>query len=374
MEKEKLLKFVWGVLPIIIVLALGGMAVLLANRVQQKKTWLKTQKNNSIKVEQPLVKVIALEIQAKVIEDRLNLPGIVYPWEDLLVQAQVSGQIIAVPVEEGDMVQSGQVLARLDRRDYENRLAQAEAAYNLAEADYERLSKLWPMKAASAAQVEAGLARLKETKANRSSARLDLERTTITAPISGYINRLDATTGLLADRSTHIAQILNTQKVKVEVGIPESDIRAIQGLKTAWMTVEALGEEKFLGRKIFMARQPDPSSRVYNLKLAVDNPAGNLQPGMFTRVELVKHRYQSAVSIPLYAVIARSDERFVYILNGDTAHYRKVELGVLDGWQVQITGGVKAGDRVIIVGHRSLEDEQKVQVQKIVHDPDELVE
>ena len=88
----------------------------------------------------------------------------------------------------------------------------------------------------------------------------------------------------------------------------------------------------------------------------------------------LNRRYEEAISIPLYAVIARREERFVYIANDSKAHYRRVELGILDGWQVQITDGLKVGDRVIIVGHRSLEDEQKINIQRTVQDPAELKE
>jgi len=279
-----------------------------------------------------------------------------------------------VPVKEGDLVIKGQVLARLDRRDYENRLAQEESAYHLAKLEYDRFSKLSKMKATSEAELDSSLARLKETEANLASAKLDLERTVIIAPMNGYINRLDAKVGLLVNRPDSIAQILDTNKIKVEIGIPESDIDAIQNLKEARITVEALGGETFTGGKIFLSRQPDSSSRVYNLKLAVNNTEGQLRPGMFCRVELVKRRYEDAVSIPLYAVIARRKEQFVYVANDSKAHYRRVELGVLDGWQVQITHGLKVGDRVIIVGHRSLEDGQKIIIQRTVQDPAELKE
>ena len=108
------------------------------------------------------------------------------------------------------------------------------------------------------------------------------------------------------------------------------------------------------------------------MKLAVSNSEGELRPGMFCRVELIKHRYENAVSIPLYAVISRRKERFVYVANNSKAHYRKVELGVLVGWQVHVTDGLKPGDRVIIVGHRSLEDGQKISIQRTVQDPAEL--
>ncbi len=372
--KQKLLKFIWDSLPTVVVIILVILAIFFGIKVKQEKNRIESEKAKALKTEQPAPNVIALNIQAVTIEDALNLPGVISPWEDLMVRTEVSGQIIEAPVKEGDLVIKGQVLARLDRRDYENRLAQEESAYHLAKLEYDRFSKLSKMKAISEAELDSSLARLKETKADLASAKLDLERTVIIAPMSGYINRLDAKVGLLVNRPDSIAQILDTNKIKVEIGIPESDIDAIQNLEEAQITVEALGGKTFIGKKIFLSRQPDPSSRVYNLKLAVNNTEGQLRPGMFCRVELVKRRYKDAVSIPLYAVIARREERFVYIANDSKAHYRRVELGVLDGWQVQITDGLKIGDRVIIVGHRSLEDGQRINIQRTVQDPAELKE
>lgn len=372
--KQKLLKFIWGSLPTVVVIILIILAIIFGSKVKQEKNRIESEKAKALKTEQPAPNVIALNIQTTTIEDSLNLPGVISPWEDLLVNTEVSGQIIEVPVKEGDLVVKGQVLARIDKRDYENRLAQTEAAYNLAKLEYDRFLKLSKMKATSEAELDSSLARLKEKKADLASDKLNLERTLIIAPMSGYINRLDAKVGFLVNRPDPIAQILDTNKVKVEIGIPESDIEAIQKLEEARITVEALGGETFIGKKIFLSRQPDASSRVYNLKLAVNNPQGQLRPGMFCRVELVKHRYEEAVSIPLYAVISRRKEQFVYIANNSKAHYRKVELGILDGWQVQITDGLQVGDQVIIVGHRSLEDGQLISIQRTVQDPAELEE
>ena len=101
------------------VIVLSVVTLLVTHKVQQKKKRIELEKADSLKGEQPPVKVIVQEIQTKVIEDRLNLPGSISPWEDLTVQAEVSGQIVAVPVKEGDIVRPGQVLARLDRRDYQ---------------------------------------------------------------------------------------------------------------------------------------------------------------------------------------------------------------------------------------------------------------
>ena len=95
---------------------------------------------------------------------------------------------------------------------------------------------------------------------------------------------------------------------------------------------------------------------------------------MFARVELVKHVYDNAITVPLYAVITEGDDRFVYVEKEKRAERRSVELGILIGWQVHIKSGLNPGERVIIVGHRLLDEGQKVDIIKNVTDPQEILE
>jgi membrane fusion protein (multidrug efflux system) len=95
---------------------------------------------------------------------------------------------------------------------------------------------------------------------------------------------------------------------------------------------------------------------------------------MFAKVELVKEVFPSALAIPLYAVITRGNDRFVYVEKDGKVEKRSIELGVLVGWEVHITDGLKPGERVVVVGHRFLDDGQAVSVIKNVKDAAEILE
>jgi RND family efflux transporter MFP subunit len=170
-----------------------------------------------------------------------------------------------------------------------------------------------------------------------------------------------------------VAQILQIGEVKVTVGIPESDVSAVMDLKEADIIIEALDKLKVKGRKLFLSRQPGDLARLYNLELIVDNPDGRILPGMFARVEIVKKRFEDTLAIPLYAVISQGDESFVYLENNNKAEKRSVELGILEGWMIQVNSGLKPGDKVIIVGHRQVDEGQTVQVIKNVTDASEIL-
>jgi membrane fusion protein (multidrug efflux system) len=158
------------------------------------------------------------------------------------------------------------------------------------------------------------------------------------------------------------------------VGVPESDVAAILDLEEADVIIEALGDRKVRGKKIFLSRQPRSLARLYNLELEIPNEDGHILPGMFAKVELVKEVFPSALAIPLYSVITRGNDRFVYVEKDGKVEKRSVELGVLVGWEVHITGGLKPGERVVVVGHRFLDDGQAVSVIKNVKDAAEILE
>ena len=88
---------------------------------------------------------------------------------------------------------------------------------------------------------------------------------------------------------------------------------------------------------------------------------------------MLKRRFEDTLAVPLYAVISQDDENFVYIENNNKAEKRAVELGILEGWMIQVKSGLKAGDKVIIVGHRQVDEGQAVQVIKNVTDASEIL-
>jgi len=176
------------------------------------------------------------------------------------------------------------------------------------------------------------------------------------------------------DANQSVAQILQFDRVKVTVGVPESDVAAVFDLEKAEVIIEALNGLRVKGTKVFLSRQPRTLARLYDLEMVVPNPDGRILPGMFARVELVKQVFNKALTIPLYAVITKGNERFVFVEKNGKAERRAVELGILVGWQVQVQSGLKPGERAIVVGHRLLDDGQSVELIKNVSDPSEILE
>jgi membrane fusion protein (multidrug efflux system) len=372
-RKTRMLRFIWGVIPWMLVALVAAFIVIMGARITEKKTNLEEAKKAALKKEVPAVRVITLTLKPRRLVDAINLPAEVEAYEEIWLKSEVPGQVIDLRVKEGQIVERGQVLMKLDDRDFRARLARIEANYSLAKLNYDRIKSLVTKKLAAPTKLDEIEAQLKELTAQRNEAELALSRTSITAPLSSLLNEIKANKGDYVGVGDPVAQILEIDPVKVTVGVPESDVAAIFDLEQADVIIEALEKRRVKGKKIFLSRQPRTLARLFDLELKVPNPEEQILPGMFARVELVKRVYNRALAIPLYAVITEGEERFVFLEKEGRAEKRRVTLGTLIGWEVHITSGLKAGEKLIAVGHRLLDEGQAVDVIKNVDNPNEIL-
>jgi membrane fusion protein (multidrug efflux system) len=361
-KRARILKRVWGALPLFLLTFTVVLIISLFSVINSRKARIAEAQAKALANERPATNVVLLEVQPAVIRDRINLPGTIAPWTDLELLAKISGEVIEVPVVEGDRVAKGEVIARIDPADYQIALKAARASYRLAFTNLKRLQTLFKKNLIPQAELDNMEAQVQTAKAELENAELALSRCQITAPMSGVIRRLDAKKGLLLNVADPIARILEIDRIKAVIGIPESDVATVRNIDTVQLTVQALNDRVIKGQKHVLAASPDNFARLYNLELAIANPDGMLLPGMFVRAEIVKKAAEASLSVPLYTVITRNGEQFVYVEEDGVAMRRSVELGILEDWRVQVKKGLATGDRVIIEGHRNVEQGQKVNI------------
>jgi RND family efflux transporter MFP subunit len=363
----------WRLLPAFLLVLLLAVIAILFVRIKSESEQIKAQNLAKLKKGRPEVNVIALKLVPMPIRDRINLPGVTQAWVELQLVAEVSGKVTEKVVREGMPVTKGDIIAKIDSRDYKNAFQSAKASYELAVADLKRLQKLYREKVTPQSQLDNAMAQVQNTKAAMENSALDLERCTIKAPFSGVVNRVFIEIGQYLDVAKPVAEILQLNRIKVRVGIPESDVDAVRRIKEFSVKIDALDGKTFPAKKHFLSRTADPMARLYNLDLVIDNVQGEILPDMFARVEIVKKEVLDGISIPLFSVISRNDEHLVYVLNSDRARQRKVSLGVLDGWRVEVKQGLNPGDQVIVVGHRSVNDGDKVNVVRTTENPKDIL-
>jgi len=324
--------------------------------------------------EAPDVNVVALEMKPMPIRDRINLPGIVEPWVKYNILAEVRGEIKQKQIEKGTPVNAGDIIAVLDTSDYEIALQAAKASYDTSLANMNRLKTLYNEQLASRSQLDDITAQMERYKAELDSAMLNLRRCTIRSPITGIINDLYFEKGQYINITDPVAEVMQMNKVKVSVGIPESDVNAVRHVEEFEVKFDALDGKTFSAKKHFLSRASDPSARLYKLELAIDNPEGEILPDMFARVEIVKQEIDEVLAVPLYSIITLNETQVVYVVSDRVVYLREIKTGMQEGWRIQVTEGLSDGDQVIVVGHRSVSDGQHVNVVRTITRIEELTQ
>jgi len=354
--------FFWKNFPRFILLFLVLAIIVLSVLVFSKWSALTEAKKSALAKERPPVNIVTLTINPQAIHDRINLPGTIEAWTDLKILAKISGTVEKVLVQEGDLVKKGDLLAVVEEADYKIRLQRARAAYKLAKNEFNRDKAIYSKGVISAAEFDAKKIAMEIAKADLNDAELQFSRCQITSPMNGIVRHLDAKVGLLLSVADPVAEIIEMDRVKAVIGIPESDVSAVRKLDEVELDIQALGNKKITGKKYFLSPSPESAARLYNLELEIENDSGEILPGMFVRADIVKKSIENALVIPFYSVITRNDEQFVFIEENDVVSKRPVKLGIMEQWMVEVVEGLGAGEKLVIEGHRDVEDGQKVKV------------
>lgn len=370
--RARIVYFFWDNLPRFVLLAMIVLIIFLIGSIKKESALIAANKAATVVQEKPAVNAITLTLSPATITDRINLPGSIEPWTRLQLMSKLSGTITEVLVREGDRVKKGDIIAHIESKDYEIRLDRAEAAYKLAKSEYERDKSIYDKGVIPTSAMDANKTNMQTALADYENAKLLYSRTTVTSPMDGIIRRMDAKIGLQLSVGDPIAEILELDRLKGVIGIPESDITAARKLDRVEITIQALNNRKISAKTHFLSPSPETIARLYNLELVIDNKSGDIFAGMFIRADIVKQTIENTLAIPFYSVISRNNEQFVYIEEDGVAKKRTVQLGIMEKWMVQITDGLNPGDRLIIEGHRDVDNDQKVKVIQAITSPEEL--
>lgn len=345
----------------------------------------------------PTVGYVVVRPQAVTLTN--ELPGRTTAFETSEVRPQVNGLVLDRLFVEGDVVRKGQPLYRIDPAPYQAQVASARAALARARASIassaalaRRYSELVKINAISRQDLENAQTTAQQAQADVAaqqaalrSAQIDLARTTIRAPITGRIGRSAFTTGALvsAAQANPLATIQRIDPIYVDIQQSSSDLLTLrQQIINGQLTREGNARVKLKledgsdygpeGTLRFADVTVDPNTGSQVIRALFPNPNGLLLPGMFVRASLAQGTDQNAILVPQRAV--SRDERgkaTVMVIGADN----KVEPRVLqtsrtigDNWLV--TGGLKAGDKVIVAGGMMLRPGMPVQGKPWTPDAD----
>ena len=313
------------------------------------------------------VNVAVQPVTRQTLTERLNLPAVVAPWEDVAVSCQLAGEIVALTVEDGDRVKKGQVIARIDTAALEANVALALANLEQAQSEYDRVVELRKEGIETAAGLEAALALRNVAKAQHDAAIVQLKRATVASPLDGVVDDVPVDLGEYVSSGQMVARIIQDDRMKIMAQLPEQDVAFVKPGEPTTISPHLSGNGDYEGKVLYVSHTAAGDTRTYRLEVAFDNTEGVLRAGQIVKLRLMKRKIDDAVVVPLFAVIAAKDGRFVFVEKNGVAQQRRVELGVFEGDRIQIKKGLREGDNLIVSGQRLLSDGDRVETIEVLN-------
>jgi RND family efflux transporter MFP subunit len=303
--------------------------------------------------------------------------------ETILQRRGVDGR--SRPIQAGDTVEGGTVLARVRESDYRARVAQAagavrevEAAQSKASLDFERARTLFasdslikPELDAAAAAFDAGAAQLASARAQLAVANTALGDTAIVAPFSGVVIARQIEIGALVNPGSVGFVIARVSPVKAVVGVPDLHIGRLHPGDRLRVTSEAAQAAAFEGVISSIAPSANDQNRLFSVEVSIPNRRGELRPGMVASVEMPGDRepraQPSGTAVPLAAIVRSGEGGYgVFVVEGNGSHavarVREVQLGDVRGNHVVVTSGLSTGETIVVSGPGLLADGNRIRI------------
>lgn len=330
------------------------------------------------------------------------------------VVPKIGGKVASIKVDVGSEVAAGDLLLSLDAADLEAlvdlnaaqlekarnsdlpaqknqaelNLANAEALFNTADADYHRYQQLLDANVISRQQFEQAEKQYLQAKASYEAAqnalnimvnatipetvrlyeaqlkkaRADLANTVVKAPISGIITAKNINPGEMASPNQPVISIVNLDTVVVQANVNEDQVNKISVGQELKVKVSSVREEPFTGIITNIALAANPASKAFPVKIQVENQDHILKPGMFAEVFLSTSQ-EEGIIIPREALIKGENNSYVWVVADGQVSMRQVEPGQSDGKNVIIRSGLEEGEEVATTNTDSLKDGMKVNIQ-----------
>jgi len=386
---------------LVLLALIAGFAAIAVFAWQRYQESVKEEERKAQKRPEETVVVNVVKAEHVTMLDERVYSGTTQAWSSFDIDPEVSAKIVSLKFDIGDIINKGDLIARLDDSNYEQAVRQAEAELEVAKAkdvevkamlklrnsQYERLKLLHDRNATSDSEFEnaesamkvqeAALiqseANIQNCEARLAAAKVKLDDTQIIADWNSgsdirHVGDRYVDEGSLVSPGKPILKVIEIDRIKARIPIIERDFRFLQVGQQAEVTTDAYPGVKFEGTVEMISNELAESTRTVVAILSIPNKDFRLRPGMFVRVRIVLSEHKDTQTIPPNAILSREDKRGVFMLDpaDQTAKFVPVETGLEDRTRVEILSPeFKPNDLIVTVGNHMLENGKKVEVSQL---------
>lgn len=288
-------------------------------------------------------------IQPRDIVNEISVTGTLMPSESAMLSAQAAGLIREINFTEGQKVNKGSVLVRLDDRQWIAQRNKLQTELANAEKNQKRKEQLSEIEGVSDAELDDAVLQVESIKADLTELEVLIDYAAIRAPFTGIIGLRSVSPGSYLSAGAPVAKLVQTDPLKLDFNIPERFAGQVRKGQAVSFTTSG-GDSLFEG--VVYATEPaiTESSRALRVRALVPNKEGNLMAGAFTEISLTLDSIPGAFLVPTEALVPKLNEQIVYRINGGTIEEVKVEQGIRRPKLIQISEGLNRGDTIMVKG------------------------
>src|SRR5512134_3871105 len=284
------------------------LAVALAAGCTRSESSAKPENKENIQNQNKAVKVSVVRVEPGPMTDILVLPGETEAWQDVRVAADAAGRVEWIGPKEGQTVKAGDLIAKIDVAALKAACDRAEAALKLAEDLCDRRNKLFERNIITQEELDKSQTETKLARANFKQMQIEYERGFLKAPLTGMVNHLFVDEGEFVDKGKPFVDLVNVDKIKINVNVPELDVRHLHVGQKTMVRVDAFPDRELLGVIDFVAYKADPATKTFHVKVIVDNTGHEIRPGMIARVAFLRRVIPEALVAPLFSIVDKGGE------------------------------------------------------------------
>ncbi len=278
------------------------------------------------------------------------------------VYSRVQGIVEEIYKEEGQYVKKGEVLCKLEAKEYELTVRKAQIDYDQQLSNYKRLEAMHNKKLLSDEEFEKARFALEASQVQLDEAKLNLGYTEVRSPISGRVGERLAKIGKRIQPTDKLFSVVDNSQVIAVVYVPEKSLNQLKIRQKALVTSDNLPGKEFSAWIKRISPVVDPSSGTFKVTVGVRNSGNQLRPGMFVNVHIVLDTHKNVVLIPKSAIVYENEDMNVFVVRDSVAHKVRLQVGYQDNEQVESLKGVKAGENIIVIGQAGMKDRTPVNV------------
>lgn len=305
---------------------------------------------------------------------RKDFSGIVEAVEYVKLAFRVSGQVINLPVVEGQRVKKGQLIAAIDPRDISLQYAADKAAYETAAAQVERNKRLLGRQAISVQEYEISVANYQKAKSAYELSSNNMRDTKLTAPFDGSIEKRLVENYQRVNSGEGIVQLVNTQKLRIKFTVPDDYLYLLRAKDVTFKVVFDTYPDTVFNAKLEEYLDISTAGTGIPVTITIEDPAFNrslydVKPGFTCKIKLASDvapfLEEKLVNIPLSAIFGESENQktYVWVVKDNKVSKREVTVYSPTGEaNALISTGVQPGETIVIAGVHQLIEGQTVKV------------